>query len=217
MNRPLIEILRGLLPDEAVAVGEVLLDEGFTDIEVPLNSLRPLESIAALVDAFGASARIGAGTVLKTDDVANVAATGARLIVSPDANAAVINASVATGLVSNPGVATPSEAFAALRAGASALKVFPAAQVGRDGVRAWLELLTPGTELYAVGGAGAKDFGDWLDSEITGLGIGSALYQAGYSTAEVRAAVREIIGAFDAAADATIRTTAFDGRSHAPP
>jgi len=208
VSRPLIAILRGVRPDEAIAVGEVLLDEGFTDIEVPLNSPRPLESIAALVDAFGASARIGAGTVLTTDDVANVAATGARLIVSPDANAAVINASVAAGLVSIPGVATPSEAFAALRTGATALKVFPAAQVGRDGVRAWLAVLPPGTALYAVGGAGASDFGDWLDAGITGFGIGSALYRAGYSAADVRDTAREIIAAFDAATDATFGKTA---------
>ena len=202
MSRPLIAILRGIRPDEVVAVGEVLLEEGFPDIEVPLNSPEPLASIAALVDAFGARARIGAGTVLSLDDVAAVAATGARLIVSPDANPEVIGASAAAGLASIPGVATPTEAFAALRAGASALKVFPAAQVGRDGVRAWLAVLPAGTALYAVGGAGADDFDDWLDAGVTGFGIGSALYRAGRSAAEVRARAREIVAAFDAVANA---------------
>ena len=206
-NRPLIAILRGIRPDEAVAVGEALLDAGFTDVEVPLNSPEPLASIDALVDAFGARARIGAGTVLTVDDVGAVAATGARLIVSPDANPEVIGATKAAGLVSIPGVATPGEAFRALAAGADAIKVFPAGQVGRDGVRAWCAVLPPGTDVYAVGGAGPADFGDWLDAGVTGFGIGSALYRAGHSVDRVRENARAIVDAFDAAAASPQRST----------
>ena len=199
MTRPLIAILRGVRPDEAVAVGEALLAEGFADVEVPLNSPEPLASIAALVDAFGDRARIGAGTVLSVEDVAAVAATGARLIVSPDANPVVIGATVAAGLASIPGVATPTEAFAALRAGADAIKVFPAGQVGLEGVRAWRAVLPPELALYAVGGAGADDFGAWLDAGVTGFGIGSALYRAGRPVDEVRSRARTLVAAFDAA------------------
>lgn len=194
MNRPLIAILRGVRPDEAIAVSEALLDEGVTDIEVSLNSSEPLVSIAALVETFGDRARIGAGTVLSSADVAAVAATGARLIVSPDANPDVIGATVAAGLVSIPGVATPSEAFRALAAGADALKVFPAGQIGLDGVRAWGAVLPPGTALYAVGGVGSDDFGAWLAAGVTGFGIGSALYRAGSRVDEVRARTNDRCG-----------------------
>lgn len=197
--RPLIAILRGIRPDEAVATGEALLDAGFGDIEVPLNSPDPFDSIARLVEALGSRARIGAGTVLSPADVERVASTGATLVVSPDANADVIRTSVAAGLRCVPGVCTPTEAFAALRAGAHALKVFPALQVGRAGVRAWRAVLPKELALYAVGGADAADFADWLAAGITGFGIGSALYRPGQSVEDTRAKARTIVAAYDAA------------------
>ena len=202
MIRPLIAILRGIRPDEIVAAGEALVEAGFTDVEVPLNSPEPLESLRRLVAACGSRARVGAGTVLSPADVADVAATGARLIVSPDANPEVIRASVAAGLEPVPGVATPTEAFAALRAGARALKVFPAGQVGLHGVAAWRAVLPPDCPLYAIGGAGPDGFGDWLDAGVTGFGIGSALYRAGQDLGRTRERAERIVRAFDAAAAA---------------
>ena len=154
MTRRLIAILRGVTPDRAVETAETLIEAGLTWIEVPLNSPDPLVSIAAMQAACGDRARIGAGTVLTAAEVARVADTGATFVVSPNADREVIRATKALGLGSYPGVFTPTEGFAALDAGADALKIFPAGMMGTAGLRAIRAVLPPATLVYAVGGVG---------------------------------------------------------------
>jgi len=184
---PLVAILRGLTPDEAVPVGESLIDAGFTLIEVPLNSPNPLESIARLARAATGRAMVGAGTVLREADVAAVAAAGGTLIISPNANVGVIGAAVARGLVSLPGVATPTEAFAALDAGATALKLFPAEGSSPTVLKAMRAVLPHSLRILPVGGISPDNMQPWLDAGAAGFGLGSALYKPGYSAAEVQA------------------------------
>lgn len=199
MSRPLIAILRGLTPPEAVEIGRVLIDAGIDRIEVPLNSPDPLASIEALAGAYGDIAQIGAGTVLSVADVRSVAAVGGRLIVSPDCNPEVIGATKGIGLASYPGVMTPTECFAALRAGADGLKIFPASLIGPSGVKAIRAVLPPQTAVYAVGGAGPENFSDWIAAGATGFGIGTALYRPGSSADEVAARAAGIVAAYDGA------------------
>lgn len=200
MSRPIIAILRGLRPDEAVEIGAALIDAGITTIEVPLNSPDPLRSIARLAKALGDRARIGAGTVLTTDEAAQVADAGGRLIVSPDCNPEVIEATKRLGLASYPGVMTPSECLTALRHGADGLKLFPSFLIGPEGLKAISAVLPAGTPTYAVGGVGPKNFRDWIRAGATGFGIGSNLYKPGATADQVRASAEAIVAAYDEAA-----------------
>ncbi|HEY0623947.1 2-dehydro-3-deoxy-6-phosphogalactonate aldolase [Sphingomonas sp.] len=182
---PLIAILRGVRPDEVEAIGEALVDAGFTLIEVPLNSPDPLDSIARLAKRVGDRAIVGAGTVLREADVAAVADAGGTLIISPNANPAVIAASATRGLVSLPGIATPTEAFAALDAGATALKLFPAEAASPAVLKAMRAVLPPAIRVLPVGGIAPDTMQPWRDAGAPGFGLGSALYKPGFTAAEV--------------------------------
>mmetsp|Transcript_23678 Transcript_23678/g.42214 ORF Transcript_23678/g.42214 Transcript_23678/m.42214 type:complete len:201 (+) Transcript_23678:3142-3744(+) len=199
MSREIIAILRGITPAEAVPVSETLVAAGITRIEVPLNSPQPFDSIGAMLEAVGDRAMIGAGTVLEVAAVERLAEMGAHMVVSPDANAMVIVATKQAGMLSYPGVMTPSECFAALHAGADGLKLFPASLLGIGGLKAIGAVLPAGTKTYAVGGVGPEDFADWLAAGITGFGIGSALYKPGISVEDVGARAVAMVAAYDAA------------------
>ena len=181
---PLIAILRGLRPEEALPVGQALVSTGWTLIEVPLNSPRPLDSIAAMAGAFP-QALVGAGTVLTAGDVRNVQAAGGRLIVSPNFNPAVVREAVRLGLVCLPGVMTASEAFAALEAGATGLKIFPAEMITPSVIKALRAVLPSGTIVMPVGGITADNMRSYRSAGANGFGIGSVLYKPGISAAEV--------------------------------
>ncbi|SUZ32766.1 2-dehydro-3-deoxy-6-phosphogalactonate aldolase [Roseibaca ekhonensis] len=198
--REIIAILRGITPSEALGVTHALIEAGITKIEVPLNSPDPLDSIAAIVAEFGTHAQIGAGTVLDAGQVPSLAATGARLAVSPDCNPEVIRAARAAGLLSYPGVFTPTEAFTAIRAGATGLKLFPAFKMGVDGLRAMRAVLPPDMPIYAVGGVGPEDFATWRSAGAAGFGLGTALYAPGMAAADVGARARDAVAAWDACA-----------------
>jgi len=195
---PLVAILRGLEPERAAQVGEALVEVGFDIIEVPLNSPEPLVSIAALVEALGHRALIGAGTVLAEAEVDALAAIGAQLVVSPNCNPAVIRRSVAHEMVSLPGVLTPTEMFAAIDAGASGLKIFPAEIVGPAGLKAVRAVLPRQVPVLAVGGISAANMGDYLAAGAAGFGIGGALFMPGKPLAAIAADARTIVTAFNA-------------------
>lgn len=199
MTRNLIAILRGITPAEAADHARVLIDAGITVIEVPLNSPDPWDSIARLLDRFGDRARIGAGTVLAVPEVGRLARMGAHLVVSPDCNPEVIAATRAAGMESWPGVMTPSECLAAIRAGATGLKLFPAALIGPSGLGAIRAVLPPALPVYAVGGAGPENFADWRAAGAAGFGIGTALYRPGQGVERTRDAAARIVAAHDAA------------------
>ena len=199
MTRNIIAILRGITPEEAEPVCEALLETGLTTIEIPLNSPRPLQSIAALARRFGSQAVIGAGTVLTAREVRDVADAGGRIIVSPSFDAEVVAETRALKLASWPGVLTPSECFAALKAGADGLKIFPCSVVGPAGIKAMRAVLPAETAIYAVGGAGPANFREWFSAGVTGFGVGTALYQPGNSLAQLRKAASEIVRAYDGA------------------
>ena len=199
MTLPLIAILRGITPPEAPTIARALVETGITTIEVPMNSPDPLDSIAAMVAATGDSAQIGAGTVLSVAQVNAVADAGGQLIVSPNCNPDVIHATKSRGLDSWPGIFTPTEAFAALDAGADGLKLFPGTMAGPGGLSALRAVLPAGTRVYAVGGADTGNFGEWIAASADGFGIGSALYKPGMQAAEVRARATDIVTAYKAA------------------
>lgn len=199
MTLPLIGILRGVTPDEVVAIAESLLEAGITQIEVPLNSPEPLKSINRLADAFGERALIGAGTVLTPAQVRDVHAAGGRLIVSPNCRPAVIEETCRLAMASWPGIVTPSEAFDALDAGATGLKLFPAMQVGIEGIKAVRAVLPKETLLYAVGGVGVDNFATWRKAGIDGAGLGSALYRPGQTAEQVGAQAMALVNAWQSA------------------
>jgi len=182
---PLIAILRGLKPDEAEAIGDVLFQSGFRCLEVPLNSPQPLDSIAILAERLGDRMLVGAGTVLTTAAVDEVARAGGRLIISPNADPVVIAHAKARGLICLPGVFTPTEAFSALAAGADGLKLFPAEVAGPAGLKALKAVLPRDVALYAVGGVDPANMSAWRAAGADGFGIGSALYKPGRSPADV--------------------------------
>ncbi|WP_159982546.1 MULTISPECIES: 2-dehydro-3-deoxy-6-phosphogalactonate aldolase [unclassified Novosphingobium] len=187
---PLIAILRGIRPDEVEAAGEALVEAGFRLIEVPLNSPDPMVSIEKLARRLGGAAIVGAGTVLTPAQVAQVQDAGGTMIVSPNTDVAVIAESAKRGMVSLPGFFTPSEAFAALAAGASGLKLFPAEAASPAVIKAQRAVLPRETPLFAVGGIGPDTMQPWLAAGANGFGLGSALYKAGLTTQEIAANAR---------------------------
>lgn len=192
---PLVAILRGLQPQEAVAVGQALVQSGITLLEVPLNSPQPLQSIALLRQAFP-QAVVGAGTVLTVAQVAEVHAAGGQMVVSPNFNAEVVHESCRLGLVSLPGILTPTEAFAALAAGANALKIFPAELASPAFVKALLAVLPAGTRLLPVGGIGAANLPAWRAAGAAGFGMGSSLFRPGKAAAQVAEDALELVAAY---------------------
>ena len=182
---PIAAILRGVKPDEIDAIGDALVEAGVIVIEVPLNSPSPFESIKRLATRHGAAALIGAGTVLQAADVRRVADAGGRLIVAPNFDADVVRAAKASGLIALPGVMTPSEGFAALKAGADGLKLFPAEIIPPAVFKAWRAVFPPDTLMLAVGGVGVDNIAVYRQAGASGYGIGSALYKPGRPAAEI--------------------------------
>ncbi|TAJ97598.1 MAG: 2-dehydro-3-deoxy-6-phosphogalactonate aldolase [Reyranella sp.] len=192
---PLVAILRGLKPEEAPVIGDVLVEAGFRLIEVPLNSPQPLDSIAALRRRFP-GAVVGAGTVLTAAEVRDVASAGGELVVAPNFDREVVEETVRLGMASLPGIMTPTEAFAALKTGAHGLKLFPAELVSPAVVKALLAVLPKGTPLIPVGGIGADNLDAWRVAGAAGFGLGSSLYKPGDDAATVRAKAAAIVSAW---------------------
>ncbi|GGC09586.1 2-dehydro-3-deoxy-6-phosphogalactonate aldolase [Pseudoduganella buxea] len=194
---PLVAILRGLRPQEAVDIGKALYDAGFRLIEVPMNSPEPLESVALLAQSLPRDCLVGAGTVLSADVVAQVQGAGGQLIVMPHADTEVIRAAKAAGMICVPGIATPTEAFAAVKAGADALKLFPAELVTPTIVRAMRAVLPAALPLLPVGGITPDTMGEFRAAGVAGFGLGSALFKPGMDAATVGANARRFAAAWN--------------------
>tara|TARA_B100001173_G_scaffold312089_1_gene331599 strand:- start:57 stop:656 length:600 start_codon:yes stop_codon:yes gene_type:complete len=197
MNRPLIAILRGIQPFEAVSIAGVILEAGIDKIEVPLNSPSPFDSIRAIAKKYGNQALIGAGTVLTVAQVKQVRAAGGQLVVSPNCDPNVIRATIAEGMQSWPGVFTPSEALTALKAGATGLKLFPGDMAGPNGLKAMRAILPIGTKVYAVGGTAPDNFSKWVKASANGFGLGTAIYKPGDTAEIVTIKAGAIVKAYD--------------------
>ena len=195
---PLIAILRGVKPDEVVAIADALVEAGFTILEVPMNSPDPLDSIARLARRFEGRAVVGAGTVLRVEDVEAVGAAGGTLIIAPNANVRVIAAAADKGYVALPGIATPTEAFAALDAGAAALKLFPAEAASPAVLKAMRAILPKDTRVLPVGGIVPELMADWRKAGAAGFGLGSALFAPGMTAADVGARAKTFIETWNA-------------------
>ncbi|WP_299131291.1 2-dehydro-3-deoxy-6-phosphogalactonate aldolase [uncultured Amaricoccus sp.] len=193
---PLVAILRGVTPDEALDIGRALVDAGFAIVEVPLNSPEPIESIRRLAAGLGPETLVGAGTVTAPAQVDAVAAAGGRIIVMPHADTAVIRAAKAAGLACAPGIATPTEGFAALAAGADALKLFPAELTAPAVLRAMTSVFPRGTRFLPVGGITPHTMASYLAAGAAGFGLGSALYRPGMTAAEVGVTARAFADAW---------------------
>lgn len=193
---PLVAILRGLEPERAVAIAQVLIDAGIELIEVPMNSPEPLRSIAAIIEAFDARAMIGAGTVMSVNTVDDLAQLGASLIVAPNYDDRVIARADSLGMLALPGVLTPTEMFAAIESGAAGLKIFPAELFSSAAVKAVRAVLPPELPVFVVGGVNAGNMADYLRAGATGFGLGSALFKPGKPVEDVAADAREIVAAF---------------------
>lgn len=201
-HRHIIAILRGITPEETVPVCTALVEAGITLIEVPLNSPNATESISRATQALAGRAEIGAGTVLSEEDVRAVAQAGGTFIVSPDTNEAVIAETVRLGLKSYPGVFSPSDAFKAIRTGATGLKFFPAEVLGSKGIRAMKAVLPPALPLYAVGGANPDNFDEFFAAGCVGFGLGTYLYKPGVSVEQVSERAATAVAAYDKGASA---------------
>ena len=197
MSRNIIAILRGVRPYEVVEITGALLDCGITKIEVSLNSPDPFESIAAIIQQFDNHAIIGAGTVLTVSDVHQIRDVGGKLVVSPNCNPEVIAATKTAGLMSYPGVMTPTECFTALYAGADVLKFFPGNLIKPAGMKAIRAVLPKATEVLAVGGAGPENFAEWKKASADGFGVGSAIYKPDYSVMDVQIRAKHIVSVYD--------------------
>ena len=193
---PLIAILRGLKPDEAISIGEALVDAGITILEVPLNSPDPFESIARLAKALQGRAIVGAGTVYRRTEVDRIVEAGGTLIVSPNTNVEVIAHAASLGLVSAPGMFTPSEAIAALDAGAHVLKIFPGELMSPQGVKAMSAILPRGSRMVLVGGVNEQTFAQYKTTPLAGYGIGSSLYASGVTAKEISERAKRFISAY---------------------
>ncbi|MCS0494445.1 2-dehydro-3-deoxy-6-phosphogalactonate aldolase [Ancylobacter sp. MQZ15Z-1] len=197
LRRPLVAILRGIAPSETPAVVGALVEAGFEAIEVPLNSPDPFTSIAAAARIAPPGCLIGAGTVLDVEEVDRLAEAGGRLLVSPNVEPAVLARAGTHGMVTMPGVFSPTEALAAARAGASMLKFFPASVLGPSGIAAIRAVLPPGLGIAAVGGVSETNFADYGKVGIRAFGLGSSLYAPGLDTREIAARARRVIDAYD--------------------
>lgn len=199
MRRPLVAILRGVRPEETDGIVDVLIESGITAIEIPLNSPEPFRSIEIAVKKAPAGILVGAGTVLTVDAVNRLHDAGGRLLVTPNVDVEIIARARAHGMVTMPGVFTPTEALLAAKAGASSLKFFPASALGAAGITAIRAVLPAGLMIAAVGGVSDKNFADYVKAGIVAFGLGSSLYKPGMTAAEVAARARATVDAYDLA------------------